>query len=146
MVLGNGLWALASLVWLGGSIALLASNLLSSSPPKGSCTLALGKLAFFDSRLPCPILQPLLLVCGYSLVAPLFIAGWYISLERNVRANGGLGSSFCWDGCCRWGWCEGEECRGVWGIDNKVWVLLFRMGLLCLQALATLALPFNVNR
>ncbi|KAL1511339.1 hypothetical protein AB1Y20_006142 [Prymnesium parvum] len=147
VVLGNALWALASVVWLLGSTELLVGQLLTApSPFQGSCETALGALPLVELPLPCDTLFAIVPFLGYLVQATFFTFGWFISLEDNLRANGGQGSSLCWDCCCTSLCCrDSPYCQAVWSVDMTTWAVLFQVGVLLFEAIASIGLAFNLS-
>mmetsp|Transcript_1850 Transcript_1850/g.5578 ORF Transcript_1850/g.5578 Transcript_1850/m.5578 type:complete len:235 (+) Transcript_1850:454-1158(+) len=148
VVLGNALWGLASVVWLFGAVALVVSDVILASVSAsldGACMLGLGTLTFASLPLPCAALHALALLLAYALLAAFLISGWYTSLEDSLRMNDGQGSSRCWESCCVAESCRSSlSCQNMWSVDMKAWAIVFQATVMALQALATLALPFNL--
>ena len=148
-MLGNALWGMAGAVWLMGASFLFIDDVLLASLNgglNGGCVVGLGVLPFFAAPLPCAALTAISLFVGYSLLATFFISGWYISLEGSLRSNDGTGSARCWDYCCTAEVCrDSVTCQSACRVDMKAWAIIFQLAVLLLEALATLALPFNLS-
>ena len=148
-MLGNALWGMAGAVWLLGAALLFIEDVLLPALGGGlnsGCVVGLGALPFFAAPLPCATLSAISLLAGYSLLAAFFISGWYISLEASLRSNDGTGSGRCWEHCCTADVCQSSVCcQGSCQVDMKAWAIVFQGAVLILEALATLALPFNLS-